>query len=62
MVTFSEKLAQALRKYLAEQGMRVVEWWDNHGFLWLHSFIFILEFYPGKLDVFLPTDEFPLVL
>ena len=43
--TFSEKPVHTSRNYLTEQGMGVVKWSENHKFLWLHSYIFILEIY-----------------
>ena len=38
------------------------KWSENDKFLWLHSYIFILEFFPQKLYTltFLPIEEFPV--
>ena len=61
VATFSENCAHTSRKYLTEQGMGVVKWSENHKFIWLHSYIFILKFYPQKLQTMklsLAIEEF----
>ena len=49
VATFSEKCAHISRNYLNEQGMGVVKWSENHKFLWLHFYIFLLEYHTQKL-------------
>ena len=49
MAAFSEKYMHTSRKYLTGQAMRVVKRSENHRFLWLHAYSFVLEFYPQKL-------------
>ena len=60
MATLMEKRAPASRKYVAEQGMVMPNWWKTFQTFWLRSSVFAFERQPKNLNYsqfFLPLRD-----